>query len=849
MGAGEAEFLDHVNLIAAEVREQCRGELPAPCEAACPLHLDVRQYTTLIAQGRFKEALGVVKQKLPFPGIIGRICTRPCELACRRKDVDSPIAICDLKRFVADYGSEDDESLSVADEKKEAVAVIGGGPAGLIAAHDLRRLGYQVTIFEGTPELGGLLYAGIPEYRLPHDLLKKEIALIYALGITVRLNTWVGKQITFDKIRKDFSAVFLATGKQAGRKLHLPGEELAGVHYGISLLPRLRQGEKIDFGKRVIVIGGGNVAMDAARSAWRAGAEAVTLLYRRSRAEMPALPEEIEEAEREGVHIHYLTAPARIMGKEGKVSGVEYLRVMLGPPDEDGRKRPLLLPNSSSFLEADSVIIAAGQEHDPSFLSETFGLKVGPQQDLPVHPVTLATEMEGVFAGGDMASGEATAINALATGRRAAFFLDRYLRGEAAEALPDEGHHYETPFLKPITGITTRERVPAATIAVPERQGNFRETTVGFNEPDALREAGRCLDCQCRACVTDCEFLKKYGLPRELAGTFQKQLAAGSRTAYSCNVCGLCAEVCPEKIDTGKLCLAVREKLVSDGQGPLPEHQAVKNTQEFVLSDAFRFVHPGPGTGKCQRVFFPGCSLSGYAPDLVVASYRYLLERDADTGIILGCCGGPNHFIGQQTAFHQIITDIEANMRELGAQEMIVACPDCSRTLKENLPGLPIKSLYEVMVEAGLPEGITTGEPLTFSIHDSCTARHQPRIRDSVRHLLREMGYGIEETEYSGEKARCCGMGGMVPYVDFDLAADITKRRAEEFNFDIASYCAGCREAMATNKPSLHVLDLIFNPKWKETRHQTMKTGKKRREGQSQTKALLAKLLKDRKSG
>jgi len=351
---------------------------------------------------------------------------------------------------------------------------------------------------------------------------------------------------------------------------------------------------------------------------------------------------------------------------------------------------------------------------------------------------------------------------------------------------------------------------------------------------------------ECGSCESDCEFLKKYGLPTELAKIFRDGLGTGSQIAYSCNLCGLCEAVCPEDINIGKLCLAVREHLVSEGKAPLPGHQTVKKTQEFVLSDAFRFVHPDPVKGKCERVFFPGCNLSGYAPSLVLKSYEYLCRRLNDTGIILGCCGAPNHFLGEDAEFRQNLIEIEKDIKTLGARQIIVACPDCYRSMKENLLDMDIKSIYEVMLELGLPANIA-GEQWTFSIHDSCTARNVSGLRESVRVLIREMGYEIEEVDYSGEKARCCGMGGMVPFIDFELAGNITKRRADEFHFDIVSYCAGCREVFAMEKASLHVLDLIFNPNWKAVRCQATKTGKKRREAQSQTKALLLELLQNAK--
>ena len=845
----KAELIAHFNLIADQVLKKCKGDHPPPCEAVCPLHLQVREYVQFIAKGRYSDALKVVKQQLPFPGIIGRICTRPCEPACRRGEIESPVAICDLKRFLADYIAEDEAPVTIAVEKRQSVAVVGAGPAGLMAAHDLRMRGYSVTIFDGLAELGGMLYSSIPEYRLPHAILRKELSLIYRLGITVHLQTYVGRQISFNQIRKDFSAVFLALGKPLGKKLAIPGEELHGVYLGLDLLQRLKRGETIPLGSNVVVIGGGNVAMDAARSAWRSGATTITVLYRRSRDEMPAIPGEIEEAEREGIRIHYLAAPERIMERDGCVCGVAYTEVKLGSPDDRGRRQPMLVPGSGSSLAADSVIIAAGQALDTTLVSAEFGLKLGPDQELRVNPDTLATEIENIFVGGDMLSDEGTAIAALAAGRKAALFIDRYLSGETDTVHADENRGYDTPFLQQIHGIPQQERIVISTRPIEERQGNFEEAITGWGSAEAIQEAGRCLDCRCNSCVKDCEFLKMHGFPKSIAQRFHDRLGEVSRTAYSCNICGLCATVCPEGLDMGKLCMALREELVGKGEGPLPEHQAVKNMQEYVLSDSFRLVQPDPRTGGCKRVFFPGCSLSGYAPDLVMKSYQYLLNHLPDTGIILGCCGGPTHFLGEQAAFRQIVKDIEDDMGRLGASEIIVACPDCSRTLKENFPRLQVKSIYEVMVEQGLPDGVPTGGQWTFSLHDSCTARYQPDLRDSVRYLIRQMEYEIEEVEYSGEKARCCGMGGMVPFVDFALAGEITKRRADEFNHDIISYCAGCREALAMNKASLHILDLVFNQNWKETRHQATKTGKKRREAQSETRALLVKLVQNGEAG
>jgi NADPH-dependent glutamate synthase beta subunit-like oxidoreductase len=846
LAAKHLPLMKKLDVVVKQVLEKCKADSPAPCQAACPLHIDVRQYVKLVSERRFREAFHVVRATLPFPDIIGRTCTHPCEQECRRKDVDTPIQICALKRFVTEY-PDNDLIAPPGGTKRQEIAIIGGGPAGLMAAHDLRLLGYRVTIFEREAFLGGMLLAAIPEYRLPRDVVLKELALIERLGITVRLSTRVGTDITFDQLQKQFSAVFLSPGQSVSRKLGLPGEELEDVHYGLHFLKRVKRGERVDIGKKVVVIGGGNVAIDAARSAWRLGGERVTVLYRRSRNEIPAASDEIEEAEQEGVDIRYLALPERIVGKAGKVTAIEYARTELGPLDDKGRKTPVRVAGATTLLEADTLIIATGQTADPPLLSDAFGSSTGSNGELKVDPLTLSTQVEGIFAGGDILGQEATVIAALAAGRKAALSIDRYLSGSMCASVPEDTECYRTPFVKSIEGIARQERGLPPKMAMSEREGSFDEVIHTFSETEAIREAGRCLDCRCGSCLTDCEFLTKYAIfPKQLAQTAKGGTAEGLEIAYSCSVCGLCKAVCPEGIDTGNLCLGIREYLVNHGKGPLPGHQAVEITQQFVDSDAFRLVHPDPRTGRCRSLFFPGCSLSGYSPSLVVKTYTYLLNRMGDVGILLGCCGGPRHLLGERAAFEQALSDLQGDMERLGAHELIVACPDCNKVISENRPGMRTRSVYEVIAELGL-SGRPKGEGLTFSLHDSCTAHDQKTLRESVRLLMDKMGYSVQESPYSGETARCCGTGGLLPYADFDLAARVTKRRIDEFQFDIVTYCAACRDAFALEKPSLHVLDLVFNPEWTEARHQLPKSGKKKRQSQLETRLAIHEFIEKEK--
>ncbi len=341
-----------------------------PCKDACPAHIDVQGYVALIGQGKFAESLALIRQTIPFPGVIGRVCNHPCETACNRGQYDQAISICSLKRFVADWEQsaagqpptqQSDTAIAAQDAKQ--VAIIGGGPAGLTAAHDLALKGYRVTVFEALPVAGGMLAVGIPDYRLPRSVLDHEIALIQALGVDIRLNTPIGGKDgpSLDDLRRDYAAVFVGIGAHQELQLRIEGEDLTGVVPGVVFLRDSNLGHPQKVGRHVAVVGGGNVAIDAARSALRLGAESVTIIYRRSRAEMPASVWEIEDAEEEGIHIHFLANPIRVVGQGGQVTGLECIRMELGEPDDSGRRRPVPIPGSEFVLDVDMVIPAIGQ--------------------------------------------------------------------------------------------------------------------------------------------------------------------------------------------------------------------------------------------------------------------------------------------------------------------------------------------------------------------------------------------------------------------------------------------------------------------------------------------------------
>jgi NADH-quinone oxidoreductase subunit F len=397
-----------------------------PCQVACPVHQDARGYVALIGQGKFAEALELIKEVNPLPAVCGFICHHPCEEACLREEVDTPIPIRLLKRFVAEYDLKKKKGKRrILKKRREKILVVGSGPAGLSAAHDLCLLGYGVTIVEALPVLGGMLAVGIPEFRLPKEILRMEIDAIREMGVEMQTGQRFllnGKDGFLQKL--GVQAIFLSIGAHRSQKLDIPGEKLQGVFPGVEFLREINLGHKFQIGKRIAVIGGGNVALDVARSAIRLGAEGVEIYYRRSRNEMPAIPEEVDEAMHEGISIHFLTSPVKILGRGGSVVGMECLKMRLTETDEKGRLKPLPIKGSNYRVRADTIIAAIGQRVDRKGLIEfeTHGDGL-----IKVDPETEATSIKGVFAGGDVVTGPGWAIDAIAAGKKGAKYIHQYL--------------------------------------------------------------------------------------------------------------------------------------------------------------------------------------------------------------------------------------------------------------------------------------------------------------------------------------------------------------------------------------------------------------------------------------
>jgi heterodisulfide reductase subunit A-like polyferredoxin len=500
LGQRKAVYIPFLQAVPKKMTIDKRGT--PPCQATCPAGVHAQGYIALISQGKYKEALELHRENNPLPLICGRVCPHPCEDACNRGELDEPVAIAALKRFMADYELQhrDDDVMPFERTKDKKVAIIGSGPAGLSAAFYLARMGYETTIIEALSEPGGMLKVGIPDYRLPPDVLGAEIDYILKKGVELRTNSALGRDFSLEDLKKEgFDAVFLGIGAHTSKKLGVKGEDMEGVIPGVGFLREVNLGKKVSIGKRVAVIGGGDVAIDAVRVAARLGSEAF-LLYRRTRAEMPAHESEIMAAEEEGIDIKYLVQPVKILGENKKVAGIECIKMELGEPDESGRRRPVPVKGSEFTIEVDCIMPAIGQMPDISSLDGA-GVSVTKWSTIVADEKTHATNVPGVFAAGDAVSGPATVVAAVGAGKKAAAAIDAYLSGEDLTSPQPEEYIVAFDNLKLARDIESEARVVMQEITPSERVNDFREIVSALSEEEAKKEANRCLDCGvCSGC-------------------------------------------------------------------------------------------------------------------------------------------------------------------------------------------------------------------------------------------------------------------------------------------------------------------------------------------------------------
>ena len=824
-----------------EIAEHCMGEETAACVATCPMHTNVKEYVRLIREGKGEEAIKVIRDQLFLPGTLGRICAHPCEGKCKWNEGKSPMAIASLKRYAADhFDREEDWNLSCKDENGKKVAVIGAGPSGLQAALELRKEGCQVTVFEKMPVRGGMLRIGIPAYRLPRTILEREISYLDHLGVKFELNCEIGKNKPFSEILENFDSTIVAVGKQQGRvDRSLDHWDAKGIFSAAGFLKEAAMTQDVkESGKVVLVVGGGDVAMDCARTARRLNAaeKVYSVCLEDSYDTMASSNHEIKGALAEGVKFNHAQAIQRIHTDEnGRVSGVT-LKKCLSMFDENGRFAPTYDEEDTRELKVDTIVFAIGQGVEAEFAGEI--LEQRPNSTFACDKDTLqSTKNEKIFVAGDASGESVIAIQALATGRRAAQSVIRFLRGEdlrSGRELKDTWT-YETKLQMPVDwDAITGQREDMQELNPKKRICSFDEVALGYTKEEAEREAARCRQCECKLCMKECIMLNDYTeCPKSL---FKKYLEEGYENldhmiAYSCNECSQCTLKCPKEFNMKGIFTALKEDYAEKNNGlvPLEILKESDRTQEKECGDEYCTRVDGslqkkevPKKQKTKYVFVPGCTVSAYSPKGVENIVKHLKEclGHENVGALLQCCGKVTRFIGETEKFEERNKKAIDILDDMGAEVIITVCPSCYKVFKETAKNQKVIAYWDLMKNLiGIPEtarGIGKGSDVVFNIHDSCVTRDETSHHESVRWVLDELGYNWTEIERNGKNTRCCGVGGMVCSSNPELYERVYTRRANDFDqHNIVTYCGSCRGTMqAAGKDAVHILDLLFGQKY-----------------------------------
>ena len=824
-----------------EIAEHCMGEETASCVATCPMHTNVKEYVRLIREGKGEEAIKVIRDQLFLPGTLGRICAHPCEGKCKWNEGKNPMAIASLKRYAADhFDREEDWNLSCKDENGKKVAVIGAGPSGLQAALELKKEGCQVTVFEKMPVRGGMLRIGIPAYRLPRTILEREISYLDRLGVKFELNCEIGKNKPFSEILENFDSVIVAVGKQQGRvDRSLDHWDAKGIFSAAGFLKEAAMTQDVkESGKVVLVVGGGDVAMDCARTARRLNAaeKVYSVCLEDSYDTMASSNHEIKGALAEGVKFNHAQAIQKIHTDEnGRVSGVT-LKKCLSMFDENGRFAPTYDEEDTRELKVDTIVFAIGQGVEAEFAGEI--LEQRPNSTFACDKDTLqSTKNEKIFVAGDASGESVIAIQALATGRRAAQSVIRFLRGEdlrSGRELKDTWT-YETKLQMPVDwDAITGQREDMQELDPKKRIRSFDEVALGYTKEEAEREAARCRQCECKLCMKECIMLNDYTeCPKSL---FKKYLEEGYENldhmiAYSCNECSQCTLKCPKEFNMKGIFTALKEDYAEKNSGlvPLEILKESDRTQEKECGDEYCTRVDGslqkkevPEKQKTKYVFVPGCTVSAYSPKGVENIVKHLKEclGHENVGALLQCCGKVTRFIGETEKFEERNKKAIDILDDMGAEVIITVCPSCYKVFKETAKNQKVIAYWDLMKNLiGIPEtarGIGTGSDVVFNIHDSCVTRDETSHHESVRWVLDELGYNWTEIERNGKNTRCCGVGGMVCSSNPELYERVYTRRANDFEqHNIVTYCGSCRGTMqAAGKDAVHILDLLFGQKY-----------------------------------
>ncbi|EOD79779.1 Formate dehydrogenase-O, major subunit [Grimontia indica] len=575
---------------AQRVVDGCMGDADPACQTACPMHTDVKQYVRLAGEGKYQEALDVIRGKLFLPQTLGRICAHPCEQACRRQtEYGQGISVAGIKRFVAEkMDNKENWDLAVLNPTGKKIAIIGAGPAGAQAAIELRRKGHDVTIFEKMDVYGGMMRVGIPEYRLPRHVIDFEYSYLDMLGIETKFGVEIGKDITFEELRNTHDAVVLAHGAHVGSIIPLPGHQSEGVFSAVEYLKEISETRAFPrAGKRVMVIGGGDVAMDCARSSWRIGADEVYQCSLEAMEKLPASHVEIEESLEEGVVFNAGWGPISIEEKDGKVTSIT-LRRVLSIFDENGNFAPSY-SDETRTIEVDTVVFATGQlvaDITDGALETTRGGRYVVDKD------TLATSLEGVYVAGDAAGGNIV-IEAMALGRKAAMSIERQFAGRPLEEGRDfqEEYSYKSRLDIPLPkGTTDVPRLHGELRDAEVRKRDFAQVDLGFTQEQIKQESSRCLQCTCKLCMSECIMMNDFGdCPKTLFSDFVNNKEMDPLLAYSCNACDQCTIVCPKDYPMKDIFLGARVDFVNanNGESPMKGHKAINMHQKLGFSKFF----------------------------------------------------------------------------------------------------------------------------------------------------------------------------------------------------------------------------------------------------------------------
>lgn len=820
--------------------DNCMGEELAGCVVTCPMHTDVKSYIRLIKEDKGEEAISVIREKLFIPGVLGRVCAHPCESNCKWNENKSPLAIASLKRYAADnFDNEENWDLSVKESNGKTVAIIGAGPSGLQAALDLIKEGFEVTVFEKLPVRGGMLAVGIPSYRLPRNIIEKEVSYLDKLGVKFKLNFEVGKDKDFEEIVNEFDSVIVAVGKHVGRiDQSIENSNASGIFNAAEFLKEVAlTNDSKELGSKVLVVGGGDVAMDCCRTARRINnvSDVYSICLEDSFDSMASSSHEIQGARAEGIIFNHAKAIKTINVDENNRVKSVVLKKCISMFNEDGAFSPIFDEDETKEIEVDSIVFAIGQAVGNEFAKNILDTRRNSTFECDKETLRSSSN-DKVFIAGDASGESVIVIQAMATGRRAAESVKRFLNNESlvAERSIEDTSSYKTKLKREVDWSKSPERrVDMKELCASDRVNSFDEVDLGYTKEEAKKEADRCKQCQCKMCMSECIMLNDFTeCPKTL---FKEYLDKGYENmdkmiAYSCNECNQCTMVCPKNLDLKVNFRAIKEDYASGNDGlvvidqlkPSDATQIKECDEEYCTKVEAKpkeeIMSKSNVVKKTKYVFVPGCTVPAYTPSGVESILRHL--RDSlgaeNVGAMLQCCGKVTYLMGENQRYEARNKKANDILDEMGAEVIITVCPSCYNDFTASAKGKRVISYWDLMKNLiGVPKesiGIGKDSDVLFNIHDSCLTRDVKSHHESVRWILDELGYKWEDVDRSGSDTRCCGVGGMVCTSSPKLYEKVYNRRAGDFTSEhIVNYCGSCRGTLeAAGKDSLHIIDLIF---------------------------------------